>query len=140
MNNYLISNYMWLQDNYKLLLITLSIVLIIDFIYLNLNKSMYAPILSSSSLNIKYGFIAWSFIAFTISYFIISNPNWTNQQKIMNAFILGLCIYGIYNFTNIAILPNWTNKILIVDTLWGASLFAIITFILLYLRDTYKLF
>jgi uncharacterized membrane protein len=131
---------MWLRDNYKLILITLGIILVIDLIYLNLNKKMYLPIMTNNPLKIHYGLIAWAIVAFTLSFFILSNDTFSKRQKMMYAFILGFCVYGIYNFSNMATLNNWNNKILIVDTLWGSSLFALVTFIVLYLKDAYKLF
>ena len=128
------------QYNYKLLFITLIVVLILDFIYLNLNKNMYAPILTNNNLKIEYGFFTWLLIAFALTFFILSNETLSIQHKISNAFILGFCIYGIYNFTNMAILPSYNLQILVVDTLWGSTLFALVTFIVLYIQDAYKLF
>ncbi len=50
-----------------------------------------------------------------------------------DAFILGLCVYGVFDFTNIAIFKNYQLIPAIVDTVWGGVLFYIVTWI------TYKL-
>ena len=50
-----------------------------------------------------------------------------------DAFILGFCVYGIYEFTNIAIFKNYKWIAAIVDTLWGGILFYTATYI------TYKI-
>jgi uncharacterized membrane protein len=50
-----------------------------------------------------------------------------------DAFILGLCVYGVFDFTNIAIFKNYKWFPAIVDTLWGGILFYLVTFI------TYKI-
>jgi uncharacterized membrane protein len=50
-----------------------------------------------------------------------------------DAFILGLCVYGVFDFTNIAIFKNYNWITAIVDTLWGGILFYIVTMI------TYKI-
>ena len=50
-----------------------------------------------------------------------------------DAFILGLCVYGVFDFTNIAIFKNYKWIPAIVDTLWGGILFYIVTYI------TYKI-
>lgn len=128
------------QYNYKLFLITLLIVFILDVIYIIINKKIYTPIFSTNNLKIEYGFFAWLLIAFALTFFILSNETLSIQHKIFNAFILGFCIYGIYNFTNMAILPSYNLQILLVDTLWGGTLFVLVTFIVLYLQDAYKLF
>lgn len=39
------------------------------------------------------------------------------------AFIYGICIYAVYDFTNYALLTNYDLKFAIADTLWGGILF-----------------
>ena len=43
--------------------------------------------------------------------------------------MLALGIYGVYNATNLAILTDYTTEIAIRDTIWGISLFSIVTII-----------
>jgi uncharacterized membrane protein len=45
------------------------------------------------------------------------------------SFLLGLCVYGIYDSTNYATLRNWDATIAAADTLWGGCLFAAVTWI-----------
>ena len=67
-------------------------------------------------------------MAVILNYFIIS----VNKSP-FDAFILGFCTYGIFDFTILAIFKNYNFKTAIIDTLWGAILFFIVTFL------TYKL-
>ena len=39
-----------------------------------------------------------------------------------DAFLLGFCIYGIFDFTNIAIFKNYSLLPALLDTLWGGVL------------------
>ena len=39
------------------------------------------------------------------------------------AFLYGMCIYGVYDFTNHAIFEHYDWKFGIADTLWGGVLF-----------------
>jgi uncharacterized membrane protein len=41
------------------------------------------------------------------------------------AFIYGICIYGVYDFTNHALLEQYDWKFAIADTLWGGVLFVL---------------
>ena len=41
------------------------------------------------------------------------------------AFFTGLSIYGVYDFTNYALIQNYDLKFAIADTLWGGVLFLI---------------
>lgn len=40
--------------------------------------------------------------------------------------VTGLVIYAVYNFTNAAIFIRYPNRVVLVDTLWGACLFAVV--------------
>ena len=55
------------------------------------------------------------------------------RKPLSDAFLLGFCVYGIFDFTNIAILKNYQLIPAIVDTIWGGVLFYIVTWL------TYKL-
>jgi uncharacterized membrane protein len=50
-----------------------------------------------------------------------------------DAFILGLCVYGVFDFTNIAIFHNYKLLPALVDTVWGGVLFYLVTLV------TYKI-
>ena len=57
-----------------------------------------------------------------------------NQYKtflgcLKTAGLVGFCSYGIYNFTNKAILKGYTWDVAIKDTLWGTFLFTIVVYI-----------
>ena len=45
-----------------------------------------------------------------------------------DAFLLGFCIYGVFDFTNIAIFKNYSLLPALLDTLWGGVLFYLVTF------------
>ena len=50
-----------------------------------------------------------------------------------DAFILGLCIYGVFDFTNYAIFKNYNMFIGALDMLWGGILYYVVTWL------TYKI-
>lgn len=43
---------------------------------------------------------------------------------------LGLLVYAFYNFTNLALLREYSLTVTIVDTIWGAFMFGISSFII----------
>ena len=45
----------------------------------------------------------------------------------LEAFLLGLCVYAVYDFTNLALLSKWQLTTAVIDTLWGATLFYLTT-------------
>jgi uncharacterized membrane protein len=42
------------------------------------------------------------------------------------AFLYGISIYAVYDFTNHALLENYDLKFAIADSLWGGILFVIV--------------
>jgi len=76
-------------------------------------------------LNIYAAIIAYIFIISLLYIFIIKE-----KKSIKDAFLLGLCTYGIYEFTNKSIIKNWTFETAILDTLWGGVLFALSTYLM----------
>jgi len=55
------------------------------------------------------------------------------RKPLSDAFLLGFCIYGIFDLTNIAIFKNYQLIPALVDTVWGGVLFYSVAWI------TYKL-
>ncbi len=59
----------------------------------------------------------------------VINTDASKEDKILKAFILGLCIYAVYEMTNYALITDWHIKTVLIDTLWGGILFALTTFL-----------
>lgn len=78
--------------------------------------------------NIELNYIAadlyYTLLVFCLKYFVI-DKKFTNLE----AFYLGIIIYGIYETTSAATLKNWNNEIILIDTLWGGILFLLISYI-----------
>ena len=117
----------------------LSITLI-DLIYLSLNKDMYDPIIDKSvSINYIYAILTWLTIIISIQLIVLSRNDISENNVFINGALLGLAIYGVYNFTNAATYPNkWTNNIIFIDMLWGTILTGSMASILYKLQDTMK--
>jgi uncharacterized membrane protein len=118
--------------NFNKLLITAILFVILDTIYLNLIKNYFSKqiyLVQGSSIKLNYFAIllCYMFLIFGINYFIIQ-PN----RSILDAFILGIIIYGVYETTNKALLSKWSWLTVFIDTLWGGILFALTTYIIKY--------
>jgi len=111
------------------LLLSAIILVTIDFIYLNLIKGYFGNQIqkiqgSSMKINLFGVIICYIFMITGINYFIIKE-----NRSIKDAFLLGLIIYGTFDFTNLALFENWSIITSIIDTLWGGILFASTTFV-----------
>jgi uncharacterized membrane protein len=57
-----------------------------------------------------------------------------NTTSYTNAFLTGLCVYAVYDFTVYVAFQNYPLWIACADTLWGGALFVIVYSILKYLK------
>jgi uncharacterized membrane protein len=69
---------------------------------------------------------------------IKNGSNNTAENKLLQSFMysgaVGFSIFGIYNFTSLAIYKDLDVYIAITDTIWGTTLYTITTFIFLLLE------
>ena len=112
-----------------LLLISAILFVCIDAIYLNLMKGYFNAQVkkiqgSPIQLNFVGALITYIFLIYGLNYFIISKNRSVNE-----AFLLGIVIYGVYEFTNLSLLKNWMILTTILDTTWGGVLFASTTYL-----------
>ena len=103
--------------------------IVIDSVYLYLIKDYFnnqVKLIQGSPIKINsYAIIiCYIILIFGINYFIII-PN----RSILDAFLLGLIIYGVYETTNMALFSKWSWLTVVIDTLWGGILFALTTYI-----------
>jgi uncharacterized membrane protein len=121
------------------LLIVAVVLILIDSVYLNLTKSYFSKQIARVQgkpieLNIVGLLLCYTFLIFGFNYFIIQK-----QQSIMDAFLLGLVIYAVYEFTNYALFSNWSILTVIMDTLWGGVLFATTAFIVFKIKKVFQI-
>ena len=113
--------------NYKLLIISAIIFILMDSIYLTLIKKYFATqvkIIQGSPIKINFiaTLICYVILIFGINYFIIQP-----RRSVKDAFLLGLVIYGVFETTNMALFTKWAWLTVLIDTLWGGILFAVTT-------------
>jgi uncharacterized membrane protein len=121
-----------------LFLITAILLVVIDFIYLKTIKNYFenqVKIVQGTPLQVNFlGLIlCYIFLIFGLNYFIIKT-----KRSAYDAFLLGILIYGVFETTNYALFKKWSIFTVIIDTLWGGTLFAIVTFIINNLRLVFK--
>ena len=114
----------------KELFISGVIMLLLDMVYLSsLGKTFFSPLVKSVQgsdlkVNIYYALACYLIMIFGLNYFIISK-----NKDIIDAFILGILVYGVFDTTSGAIFKNWSLKAALIDTIWGGLLFAFVTYL-----------
>lgn len=108
--------------------------LALDSLYLsNIGGPLFAKMVNKiqkedMKLNIFGAIGSYILLILVLYKFII-----VERKPLSDAFLLGFCIYGIFDLTNIAIFKNYQLIPSLVDTVWGGVLFYTVTWI------TYKI-
>ena len=107
----------------KNLIVVSSLVLLIDYIYLSLFGA--TPFLRMVE-NIQNKKVVVNKVSAAIAYILIIIAVYKyviNKLNYIDTFILGSVIYGIFDFTNLALFKNYKVSVAIQDTIWGGVLF-----------------
>ena len=117
-----------------MLLITIILIVLImvalDSVYLFLTKSLFGEMVAkiqrtAMQFRLEGAVVVYLLLAIGLYYFIVK-PGLNAWE----AALLGLVIYGTFDFTNYAMFKNYDLKIAIMDTVWGSLLFALTTLVL----------
>jgi uncharacterized membrane protein len=103
----------------------LIVMLLLDSVYLYLTKDIFGELVAKvqrTAIQFRLGgaIIVYLLLAIGLYYFIVK-PGLSAWE----AALLGLVIYGTFDFTNYAMFKNYDLKTAIMDTVWGSLLFAL---------------
>lgn len=118
------------------------ITIFIDFLWIGvINKKNYEDVIvkvQKTPFMVRYApaIIVYIAIALLVVVWIIPKVMEVTKNKkdlMMNCYkyggMLGFLCYAIYDFTNYAIFSDWTLKITLMDSLWGAFLTGTVTYL-----------
>jgi len=121
----------------KIIVLTITF-LILDGIWLGLiaNK-MYietlSPILRLSNGSIQPNWpaaiVVYIALISGIMLFVLPNAGGNLLSALLWGAFFGFVTYATYDFTNLAVLANWSLKMSIIDTIWGMVLCGLSSFI-----------
>ena len=111
------------------IIISTITLLVLDGIYLYSNlRAFENQVINVQRVVLKArpvgAIICYLALIFGLNYFIISK-----NRSPLDAFLLGLVIYAVYDSTNYTIFKQWSPMLAVTDSLWGGILFAITTYI-----------
>lgn len=111
----------------KLYLITLSIILILDYLWLGIiAKSFYKQqldFLLRDNINWIPAILFYLLFATALIYFIyLPFSTRSYVTLIASAFFFGIMVYATYDLTNMATIKNWPLIVTIIDIFWGGVL------------------
>ena len=122
------------MNSIKYNLISTITLLILDFlwIWLFMGKS-YAkmiPRIQGTPMKVKKisAILAYGLMVLGLNMFVINNISNEKTKKwegLLRAFLFGIIVYGIYDFTAGSVLEKWDFKLAMIDILWGGFVYMI---------------
>lgn len=117
---------------YKSFLLMFFFLILMDSLWMGLiAKSFYSRQLSpfitieNGKINVIYWAAGLVYLLLTVGILAFVFPAAQNFKHVcFLSGVFGFIVYGIYEFTNYAIIKNWTLDMVIVDILWGTFLCA----------------
>lgn len=123
----------------KIFAIAFFLFILLDSIWLGIvTKDFYKKEMKSVANYKANGNLSVNWIAAIITYIILSigiavlvSPilpaGWFDMRIMLKGMIFGLAAYGVYDFTNYALLREWSLKLTLVDLCWGISVCTIVS-------------
>ena len=108
-------------------LFTLPVILALDFVWLGfIARPFYQKQIGILMGETKYWAAGVVYLLLVLGLVLFALPQAkTYPQALLWGGLFGLIGYGTYDFTNLAILKNWTLTISLVDMAWGGVVCAL---------------
>ena len=123
-------------------IVTYSIILVlVDAVFLKVISNEYGKMIQKiqgSKMEVNMGAAIVVYVALVGVWYVFIHPEIKKKglkEALCKAFILGLCTYAIYDFTNMALLKDYRLDLAVIDSVWGGLLFSVSTYIYAYLRN-----
>lgn len=137
---------MFLSKQNTIVLTILISLLVVDIPVLTLlkplwDKTVFGVQHKSLEPNKSYAFITYILLTYGLYNYVYKNidkKNW-KHDTLIKGFIFGVIVYGVFDFTNLAIFSNYPFRTAIIDTLWGGLLMALTTNFVYYLFEIKKI-
>jgi uncharacterized membrane protein len=128
--------------------IMVSVVLVIDIIWLTANKKTYSTLYGKdirlANIRLVPAVVTYVCVISGIVFFSIPmiKKEINRDTDILGLFLkcllwgggLGFITYGVFNFTNMSVLSSYNIKTGIIDTLWGTTIYTIACFLFFMIR------
>jgi len=112
---------------WKEILLTSIVMIILDAVYLGSMSNHFNELIekiqgSRIQFKVSGAILCYILLVLGLNYFIIQH-----KKSLLDAFLFGIVIYGVYETTNYSIINKWDKMTVFLDTLWGGILFAVTT-------------
>lgn len=118
-------------------LLPIILLLVLDLLWISfyMGKKYQNQIenIQGKSIRIKPTFVILSYFLMVLGLILFVLPNISKGNELKDSLkyglVFGIIVYGVYNFTNAAVIDKWDSKVIIEDILWGGLLYFIVSYI-----------
>lgn len=134
-----------MKEIIKTLLAYSVLVVLVDSVYLSWVAEPFGQMIKKiqgSPMKMKLPAAIVVYLALVLVWYVFIYAHlqeFSFRDNIVRAMILGICIYSIYDFTNLALIDGIQLDLAILDSLWGGILFATTTALFLGGRQLIKM-
>ena len=122
---------------FKILCLVSFLVFTIDFIWIKLvMMNEYTNLISDiqkTSIMVRFIPTILCYITIILSIVLFVIPKISKENRLEDSIIygglMGFFMYGMFSFTNYALLDRWSIRVLLLDTFWGAFLYSLVSYI-----------
>jgi uncharacterized membrane protein len=126
---------------FKILSIVSFFVITLDFIWIQLvMKNAYKNMISDiqkTSMMIRLLPTILSYITIILPIVLFVIPKITPERRVFDSLVygglMGFFMYGMFSFTNYALIKDWSMSVVLLDTAWGTFLYFIVSLLTSYL-------
>jgi uncharacterized membrane protein len=119
---------------------TFIVMIALDYLYMRSNQSYLIKFFGNinhgnTDFKLQYGLLAWFLMTIGL-YFIIMPLSHDYKSAMAYGALFGLVLYGVYDFTNLATINNWSTQFAIMDITWGTTLCSVTSLLLYSIIDS----
>lgn len=121
--------------NFKKYISFIILLILIDSIYLFGLKDIHnkqIKDIQKDDLQVKYYPAILFYLIAGLAYIYVIYPLGKKSEKdiIKYGALMGLLMYGTFDFTNLALFKNYTLKYALMDTIWGTFVMGFVSYLL----------
>lgn len=102
------------------MILILATLLVLDSIYLGIHSTFFQKMVERIQGPMQLRLLPAAFVYVCLTLLVYKLIQYRVSD--MDAFLIGACVYGIYEGTNYAIFRGWPLYLFFVDTVWGGVL------------------
>lgn len=107
------------------------ILLVLDFLWISLymgrEYGKMIPRIQGSPMvpNLLYALIAYTLMVLGLIHFVLPNVRQETlfKDSLLYGLTFGIIVYGIFDFTNAAVLKDWDMRLALIDVAWGGFVY-----------------